>query len=209
MTQPPPSYPHQGYPPPGYAAPPSDGYGVPHRYGAPPVYRPKPTGPGGAPLAEFGDRLLAYLLDTLILTAVLFIPMLLFMVLVFFVPYLDAVDAQSHGEIPNFAPFMLTFVAGFFGILGMNLLVTYLYQVTYQLRKGQTVGKRVLRLKIVDATTGEPMGVSAARKRWGIQVLLGFAGPGAYIDGLWQLWDQQKQTLHDKAAGTVVVRVAA
>jgi uncharacterized RDD family membrane protein YckC len=207
VTQPPPSNPHPGYPPPGYAAPPPGGYGVPHQY-APPVYRPRPTGPGGAPLAEFGDRLLAYLLDSLILGAILLVPMLLLMAAVF-VPYLHAIDALSRGEDPSFAPFLLTFLVLFFGILGLNVLATYLYQVTYQLRNGQTVGKRVMKLKIVDAETGAPMGLSAARKRWGIQLLLGFAGPGAYVDGLWQLWDQQKQTLHDKVARTVVVKVPA
>src|SRR5262249_23142963 len=162
--------------------------------------------PGGAPLAEFGDRLLAYLLDSLVLMAILFIPMILIMVAVL-VPYVQAIDLMSRGGTPDVAPFLLFFFGLFVGIFGLQLVVTYLYQVSYQLRRGQTVGKRVMKLKIVDASTGQPMDLSAARKRWGIHFLLSLAGPGAYLDGLWQLWDTQKQTLHDKAARTVVVKV--
>jgi uncharacterized RDD family membrane protein YckC len=81
--------------------------------------------------------------------------------------------------------------------------------VTYQMRNGVTVGKRVMKLRIVDAQTGAPMDVSAARKRWIIHLLLAFVPIGSYLDGLWQLWDERKQTLHDKVARTVVVKVPA
>jgi uncharacterized RDD family membrane protein YckC len=203
VTQPPPQpYP----PPPGYPLPPG-GYTVPQQYG-PPVYRPKPTGPGGLPLAEFGERLLAYLLDGLILTAILFVPMVVVMVAIM-IPYINTMESVSHGGAPNPAVFLATFFGLFIGIFGLQILATYLYQVTYQIRKGQTVGKRVMKLKIIDAETGQPMDLPTARKRWGIYILLSLAGPGAYLDGLWQLWDERKQTLHDKVARTVVVKVPA
>ena len=203
MTQPPPQpYP----PPPGYAPPPPGGYAVPQQLGPPVAYRLRPTGPDGRPLAEFGDRLLAYLLDSLVLSAILLVPMVALM-LVVFIPYANAMESLSRGGNPSFAPFFLFFAGMIIGIFGLQLLASYLYQVSYQIRNGQTVGKRVMKLKIVDAETGQPMDVSAARKRWGITFLLGLAGPGAYLDGLWQLWDERKQTLHDKVARTVVVKV--
>jgi uncharacterized RDD family membrane protein YckC len=203
VTQPPPNYPPPGDAPPGYR--PNGGYAVPY---APPIYRPKPTGPGGAPLAEFGDRLLAYLLDGLILFAILLIPMLAAMVPLFIV-YFRAVDASMDGRQPNLAAFFLTFIAIFVVSFGLQFLATYLYQVTYQLKRGQTVGKRVMKLKIVDAETGAPMDLSGARKRWIIALLMSFVGVAHLLDGLWQLWDPQKQTLHDKVARTVVVKVPA
>jgi uncharacterized RDD family membrane protein YckC len=173
------------------------------------VYRPGPVGPGGMPLADFGERLLAFLLDRLILMAILLIPLIVVMVGMFMV-LLNAAQAAAPGEPPNFGGFIpLIFIGFFFGILGLDALATYLYQVSYQLRTGVTVGKRVMKLRIVDAETGAPMEVSAARKRWVIQLLFGFVGMVSYLDGLWQLWDPQKQTLHDKVARTVVVKVPA
>ena len=199
MTQPPPHY-----PPPGYA-PPNGGYAVPHGQ---PLYRPKPTGPGGVPLAEFGDRLLAYLLDGLVLSAVLFIPIIAVMI-PWFIVYFQAINASVDGRQPNWGLVALTFLGVFLLTFALQFLVTYLYQVTYQLKRGQTVGKRVMKLKIVDAESGAPMDLSGARKRWIITLVMSFIGIAQLLDGLWQLWDPQKQTLHDKVARTVVVKVSA
>ena len=200
MTSPPPGYPA----PQGYVSPP--GYGPPTSGYAPPV--PRPTGPGGVPLAEFGERLLAYLLDGVVLAAILVLPTMAGM-LALLIPYAHAVDAASHGGQADVAVIVGSFLGIFVWILGAQFLGTYLYQVTYQLRAGQTVGKRVMKLKVVDAESGAAMAAPAARKRWIIHLLFGFLGPLTYLDGLWQLWDPQKQTLHDKVARTVVVKVPA
>ena len=39
-----------------------------------------------------------------------------------------------------------------------------------------------------------------------VQIVLAFTIIGGFLDVLWPLWDRQNQTLHDKAAGTVVLR---
>jgi uncharacterized RDD family membrane protein YckC len=169
------------------------------------MYRPKPTGPGGAPLAEFSERLLAYLLDGLILSALIIIPMVAGIVLL----VLAVPVATPDGEAPDPTLFFLALGGFFVLIFGLQFLASYLYQVTYQLRKGQTIGKRVMKLKIVDAETGAPMDGPAATKRWIIGLLMGFVSVAHLLDGLWQLWDERKQTLHDKVARTVVVRVPA
>ena len=36
----------------------------------------------------------------------------------------------------------------------------------------------------------------------------GLVGALVLLDVLWPLWDEQKQTLHDKAAGTFVIKTA-
>lgn len=173
------------------------------QYG-PPVVRP--TGPAGLPLAEFGERLLAYLLDSLIVAAIVLIPMIIGMVvLITTVVSLDSTTPNTSDVVFIFGMFAAIFVL----IFAVQFVGTYLYQVTYQMRKGVTVGKRVMKLRIVDAETGAPMDVSAARKRWIIHLLLAFVPIGSYLDGLWQLWDERKQTLHDKVARTVVVKVPA
>ncbi|HTE59475.1 MAG TPA: RDD family protein [Solirubrobacteraceae bacterium] len=71
---------------------------------------------------------------------------------------------------------------------------------------GQTVGKRVLGIRVIDFKVGGPIGYgrgllrTVARYLSGIILLLGY---------LWMLWDPEKQTWHDKIAGTVVVPVDA
>jgi uncharacterized RDD family membrane protein YckC len=69
--------------------------------------------------------------------------------------------------------------------------------------RGQTVGKMALGIRVYDFRGGGgPIGYGRALVRnlvkyvSGIVVLLGY---------LWMLWDKEKQTWHDHAAGSVVV----
>ena len=86
-------------------------------------------------------------------------------------------------------------------------------------KSGQTVGNRVAASKVIDALTGSRVTLMQAVKRWGFVAVyssLEFTGTrGASIvvslfglvDVLWPLYDARKQTLHDKFAGTLVVRL--
>lgn len=71
---------------------------------------------------------------------------------------------------------------------------------------GQTVGKRALGIRVIRLDGGGPLGTGNAIVRWAgrilsaVVVLLGY---------LWMLWDREKQTWHDKFAGSVVVPVSA
>ena len=168
-----------------------------------------PAGPGGAPLADFGQRLAAYLLDGLVVAAIIIVPLIVGMVF-FVAAVLDSVRKTPTGGEPDFGSIIVLYVVFFAVFIPLQLLVQYLYQVTYQVRKGQTVGKRVMKIKIVSAVDGSPMDTTAGNKRFLVQVGCGLLGPLAYLDGLWQLWDQPyRQCLHDKWAQTVVVRVPA
>ena len=71
---------------------------------------------------------------------------------------------------------------------------------------GQTPGKRMLGIRVVDFETGGPIGYGRAVLRD-----LGRIVSGSVLDigYLWMLWDREKQTWHDKFAGSVVVPVAA
>ena len=67
--------------------------------------------------------------------------------------------------------------------------------------RGQTVGKRLMGLRVVEIT-GKPMATMLNLKRFG-GYLAGMATGGL---GLLQLlWDPNRQALQDKAAHTVVV----
>lgn len=71
--------------------------------------------------------------------------------------------------------------------------------------KGQTLGKMALKIKVVTAGTNEVPGYLKAFLR---EVVGKFLSSFALLLGfLWMLWDKNKQTWHDKIAGTVVIKV--
>lgn len=74
--------------------------------------------------------------------------------------------------------------------------------------RGQSLGKMALRIRVADATTGDPVGPSRAALRRLVYMLLFslFAIPGI-VNALSPLWDKRRQAWHDKAVGSVVVVV--
>ncbi len=86
---------------------------------------------------------------------------------------------------------------------GLSLLVTVGYYVFYQQRMGQTVGKKAMKIKVVDASGNTPtLGIFALREVVGKFV----SGIILCIGYLMILWDPKKQGLHDKIASTYVVK---
>jgi uncharacterized RDD family membrane protein YckC len=74
--------------------------------------------------------------------------------------------------------------------------------------RGQTVGKRVLRIQVRHADTGGPLGIGRGFLRQVVVLALGFGCfLGPLLDGLWPLWDDRRQAIHDKAASSVVIDV--
>jgi len=83
-----------------------------------------------------------------------------------------------------------------------------LYQILLWGKRGATVGQHVLGLRVVDASSGEPISLSAAGTRW-IGELLDTFFCGLPIGYIWAAFDGRKQAWHDKFASTVVVRQGA
>ncbi|HEY2673769.1 MAG TPA: RDD family protein [Rugosimonospora sp.] len=166
--------------------------------------------PNGQPLANFVDRLLAYLIDSAILFGVaLVVEIPVIIIAVLSLVHSQAVDAD--GTVNDASPaFFLAVLAVAGGLMIVNIAVTYVYHVEMMYRSGQTVGKRAMKLRIVCLDPGTPMTRATAAKRWLIgQVATAIVGIAGLIDGLWQLWDQPyRQCLHDKVARTVVVKQA-
>lgn len=69
---------------------------------------------------------------------------------------------------------------------------------------GGTAGKRVTGLAVVDEA-GNPPGLARGLVRYLVSLVSALA---LYVGYLWMIWDAKKQTWHDKAAGTYVVRAA-
>ena len=74
--------------------------------------------------------------------------------------------------------------------------------------RNQTFGKMALHIKVVDESDrATPIGYARAFTRWLSTAFLWalFTVPGV-LDHLWPLRDRRRQTLHDKFARSVVVR---
>ena len=67
---------------------------------------------------------------------------------------------------------------------------------------GQTVGKRAMNIRVIDFRTGGPIGSSRALIRYLGRIVSSFV---CLLGYLWMLWDNERQTWHDKIAESVVV----
>ena len=181
-------------------------------------YPPAPALVAGYPLASPWERLGARIIDGFVV-GVLTVPV--FAVLLG-VPFAVLV-AGSDPSTPPAGWMVALLVAGFcLGFVAQAVLL-YAYEVTYQIRRGATLGKQVLRLRVLTSHGGVP-DRAAYRRRflvgnatqvamavpvlgWFVATVGGFF---QWLDALWCLWDQPyRQCLHDKYAGTVVVKVPA
>jgi uncharacterized RDD family membrane protein YckC len=170
----------------------------PGAYTVPPPFASPPVAPDGRLLANFGDRLVARIVDTLIAMAVSFALLVPWMILM-----IGAITAKSE-------TLLLVMALGTLVILVISLLFSYLYEVELQLKRGQTVGKRIVRIAVAPIAPGAQLTRAMLAKRWLIWGLASAFVPFLiWIDGLWQLWDKPYlQCLHDKFAETVVVKVS-
>ena len=131
------------------------------------------AGPSG-PRASFGRRLVAYLLDSILI-----------------------------GIVGGVLVAIFDTGVGY----GLDLLVGIAYFGYLEGGpRGQTLGKMALGIRVVDFSSGGPIGYGRGVVRYlgriisGIVFLLGY---------LWMLWDKEKQTWHDKLATSVVVPESA
>lgn len=99
-----------------------------------------------------------------------------------------------------------------FGVLkaagsGLGSLAGLAYIVYFEgSPSGQTVGKRAMNIRIVDADNGGPIGYGRAFVRWIGKIISGLPCALGYF---WMLWDPNKQTWHDKMSNSVVVPTSA
>ena len=70
---------------------------------------------------------------------------------------------------------------------------------------GQTIGKRVMGIRVMDLETGAPLGFGRAAVRYVARAVSCLPFTLGY---LWMLWDAERQTWHDKLSDSVVVPVA-
>jgi len=90
---------------------------------------------------------------------------------------------------------------------GLSLLVSAAYFTVLEGGpSGQTLGKKLFGIRVIDLRIGGPIGPGRAFIRWLGRFVSGIVFGLGY---LWMLWDKEKQTWHDKMAGAIVVPVSA
>jgi uncharacterized RDD family membrane protein YckC len=83
-----------------------------------------------------------------------------------------------------------------------------IYQTTMIGSRNQTLGKMALGIAVVDAESRSPIGYARAFRRWlSTAALRALFTVPTIVDHLWPLRDARNQTLHDKVARSVVVRL--
>lgn len=134
--------------------------------------------------AGFWIRLGAMLIDLVVITIVLTVPL----TLIYGEEYWVGVGDQ--------------FFHGFWDLM-LSYILPFIATIWFWLRFFGTPGKMALRLKIVDANTGNKVSFGQAIGRY-----FGYfiAGIPLFLGYLWVGIDRRKQGFHDKLAGTVVIR---
>ncbi|WP_333771605.1 RDD family protein [Streptomyces sp. IBSBF 2435] len=193
----PPQQPYYGQQPAGYGYPPQQPYGGYQQPGGLP--------PGMPPLASWGARLGAYLLDGLMFNL---IPSGLF--LAGYLPYSKKVSdattachdqgvSTGNCDLPGITGANVTLIL-IGGLLG---LAAFVFLSVREGRTGQTPGKKIVGIRLLREYDGSALGFGRAFGRRWLHVLdsipcgLGF---------LWPLWDSKNQTWADKMVHTVVIK---
>lgn len=177
-----------------------------------------PTTPDGQPLAGWGMRLLARILDGIVLgilgSIVLLVvaPDLTNNLTAWFEQIVADIEAGSSAMTEMPAALQQDILRG--GTV--SAVVFLIYEVLMLRFVGATLGKLAtgLRVRLRDQPGPLPWGAAAIRGLiWQGPNLVG--GTGALgtlaslftiVNGLWPLWDRNRQALHDKAAKTNVVK---
>ncbi len=185
--QAPPAYPQQGYPQQGYPQAPA--YQAP-QYGAPVGYGAVPALP---PLAHWGKRVGAFLLDLLLGSALLIPGGIYALTTAEVVGY----DIRGNAVTNPTSAGTVALVVGYAWLLGFQIWNRWVRQG----RTGRSVGKQVLKITLVSERTMAPIGAGMAFTRDLCHVVDSFL----YLGYLWPLWDAKRQTFSDKIIGTVVL----
>ncbi|SCG56804.1 RDD family protein [Micromonospora halophytica] len=214
--------PGQGQPPGWPQGPGQPPAGWPQGQGPPPGWpgRPPLPRPHGLPLASYGARLVARLIDIgiLVLLNVLVNGWFAWRWWQEVSPYLSetwrrvlANDTSREG--------LPTVSAQAEGLVVVMLLIAtalwFAYEVPSMASHGQTFGKRLTGVRAVPVEADQPLGVGRAMRRWstlGLPTLLWyclcFGLLLQFVDAVSALFDHPlRQALHDKRAQTVVVQL--
>ena len=170
-------YGQQGY---GQVPPPAQGYGQ-QPYGQPQGYSQGGGYPGGSPsaYAHWGTRLGAFAIDYIGPFIVVYV--------------IGIILAAAFGN-----PGAAIGGALILALLGFEIWNLFIRQG----KTGQTIGKGLFGIMLIDEQTGRPPGGGMTFVRYLAKTIDSLA---CYVGWLFPLWDAKRQTISDKLVHTVVV----
>ncbi|PRX07777.1 UNVERIFIED_ORG: putative RDD family membrane protein YckC [Actinomadura viridilutea] len=167
-------------------------YGGVPEHGAPPDRGGDRRPPGAADLASRWARLGAGIVDSVLISLVM-LPIWWTVV-----DWSRVADPAPNAPVADRDRLLANLAA---------IAIAFVYYWLMHLRFGQTLGKMLLRIRVVRADDGGAIDAGQAAGRSAFYTVLGgVCGCIGLLDIAWILWDERKQALHDKAARTVVVK---
>lgn len=139
--------------------------------------------PGYAPAANYGGfwiRVVAYVIDAIILIVVGGI--------------IDAIFRVNPSQAGQGA---------YNAASALNLVIGIAYFSYMWSQQGATLGQRIFRLRVVDANTGQRITIGKALLRW-VGLFVSFLV--CFVGVIWVAFDSRKQGWADKIAGTLVLQ---
>ncbi len=139
--------------------------------------------PRGEPLAAWGDRFLATLIDYAIPFGI----------------YIGGFLLATIFGVMEVAALSVLLIIG--SIVGAIAFVVW--NLVQEGNTGQTIGKRRIGLRLVRESNGQLVGPGLAIGRY---LLHAIDSSICYLGYLWPLWDPMRQTFADKIVGTIVLK---
>ena len=134
-------------------------------------------------LASTSKRAIAFLIDELLLSFIL--------ILALWDSFSAAKDMQEMIEVTNM--FVLEF-----------LTIKIIYQAFFVMQYGASIGKLVMRIRVIEIATLQNPNVLSALNRAIFRIVSELI---FYLGYLWAMFDPARQAWHDKTARTLVVNV--
>lgn len=153
-----------------------------------------------APRAGFWIRLVAQMIDG---TIIGFVLTLLFIILFFALGMEQMLPQPGQSAQQIGRTLGTTFILMQVILNVLSIVLSSVYFIYFHGAKGQTPGKMLLKLKVIQ-TNGRDMTYGKALLRFLGYIINQFT---LMIGFLWVAFDKEKQGLHDKIAGTYVVRL--
>jgi uncharacterized RDD family membrane protein YckC len=156
------------------------------------------TGPApGIAYAGFWVRFVALLIDEIIL----FVPLVIVFVATEGSTLTNYTNCVQSGELTTVCSSAYLGSVGLFELVALG--ASAVYSILLWALFGGTLGQRMLGLHVVDAATGQNIGLGRSIGRY-----VGFVISAIALDigFIWAAFDPRKQGWHDKIASTFVVR---
>lgn len=183
------------------------------------AYEPLPVlqTPDGEPVSGWWRRVVAFIIDNILIMTIAFVvslPWLRDWLDTFGQYFRDSYNAAQAGKpSPDVPASLATFP---WQTQAINIVLYAFYEIGMTMRSGRTIGKMIVGIRVRQANSPKPPTFNQATIRFVVKqianivvfvpVLATFAVMFALVDYLFPLFNNTRQAIHDRIAGTYVVK---